>query len=392
MNRKTAISEELKNLSDRVINIRRHLHQFPELSQQENRTSSYIAEILEKEGVAVTKGIAGTGLVAALGQSGKTIAFRCDLDALPITEETGAAYASQCPGIMHACGHDVHTAIVAGTVLLLNKLKGELKGRIKFIFQPAEEALSGGAELVVREGVLDDVESIFGIHVDPGIPYGKFGLKDEAMMASVDFFDIVVKGQGGHGARPHETVDTVFVSSQVVQAVYRIQNLYFSSLENPTVLSVGRIQGGTAHNIIPPECAISGTFRTFDDSDRIKMRSLITKAAEQTCGLFGAECEIKITPNAPPVINDASLGRLIESVVEDVFGKAAIDHLKFPMTASEDFAYYREKCPIYFLRIGASSGPKTSYPLHHSKFDVDESIIANTVELMSHVLLRYFEK
>lgn len=392
MNRKTAISEELKNLRDRIINIRRHLHQFPELSHQENRTSSYIAEILEKEGVAVTKGVAETGLVAELGQPGKTIAFRCDLDALPITEETGAAYASKHPGIMHACGHDVHTAIVAGTVLLLNKLKGELKGRIKFIFQPAEEALSGGAELVVREGVLDDVESIFGIHVDPGIPCGKFGLKDEAMMASVDFFDIVVKGQGGHGARPHETVDTVFVASQVVQAVYRIQNLYFSSLENPTVLSVGRIQGGTAHNIIPPVCSISGTFRTFDDSDRIKMRSLITKAAEQTCGLFGADCEIKITPNAPPVINDASLGRLIESVVEDVFGKAAIDHLKFPMTASEDFAYYREKCPIYFLRIGASSGPKTSYPLHHSKFDVDESIIANTVELMCHVLLRYFEK
>jgi amidohydrolase len=208
----------------------------------------------------------------------------------------------------------------------------------------------------------------------------------------VDFYDVVVKGKGGHGARPHETVDTIFAAAQVVQAIYQVQNIFFSSLENPTVLSVGRIQGGTAHNIIPQTCTISGTFRTFADADRVKMRTLITKAAEETCRLYGADCDVQITPNAPPVINDASLGRLIESVVEDVFGKNAIEHLKFPMTASEDFAYYREKCPIYFLRIGVSSGPETSFPLHHSKFNIDENVICHTVELMSHVVLRYLEK
>ena len=394
MDRKSAILAELNTLRERVIEIRRHLHCFPELSHQENRTSAYIAGILEKDGIAVTRGIAKTGLIAELGNPafGKTIAFRCDLDALPVLEETGAAYASRHPGVMHACGHDAHTAIVAGTVLLLHKFQDDLKGRVKFIFQPAEEALSGGAELVVQEGVLDDVEAIFGIHVDPGIACGKFGLKDDAMMASVDFFDITVKGKGGHGARPHETVDTVFVATQVVQAVYRIQSLFFSSLESPTVLSVGRIQGGTAHNIIPQACSISGTFRTFDDADRIKMRARINQATEETCRMFGAECDIQITPNAPPVINNASLGRHVESAIHEVFGKTAIEHLKFPMTASEDFAYYREKCPIYFLRIGVSSGPETSYPLHNSKFNIDESVIANTVELMSHLLLRYFEK
>lgn len=393
MKRKSAVSVELRKIHDQIIDIRRHIHQFPELSHQEHGTSDFIAGILEKKGILVQKNIAKTGLLVELGNSsaGKKIAFRCDLDALPITEETGTHYASQCAGVMHACGHDVHTAIVTGTLLLLNNLKDELKGNIKFIFQPAEEALSGGAELVVSEGILDDVDAVFGIHVDPDLMMGKFGVKNDAMMASVDFVDVEIKGPGGHGARPHETVDTVFVATQVVSAIYQIQGRHFSILESPIVVSVCSFHGGRAHNIIPETCCFSGTFRTFAEKDRIRMRTLIESVTKEMCLMYGAECDIKITPNAPPVINDASLGRLVETAIGDVFGEDSIERLKYPMTASEDFAYYREKCPIYFLRIGVSSGPETSYPLHNSKFNIDERVIGSTVELMSHVLLRYFD-
>lgn len=393
INRKSVVAGEVERIEDLIIEIRRHIHRFPELSHNEHGTAAYIARILEKEGIVVQKGIAKTGLLVELGSStsSRKIAFRCDLDALPLAEETGAPYSSENAGVMHACGHDAHTAIVTGTLLVLNKMKSQLKGNIKFIFQPAEEALSGGAELVVKEGVVDDVEAVFGIHVDPSLKMGTFGIKDDAMMASVDFFDIEVKGSGGHGARPHDTTDTVFVATQVVNAIYQIQGRHFSSLENPTVISVCSIHGGTAHNIIPDTCHFSGTFRTFAEEDRIKLRTLIERVAKETCGMFGAECDIKITPNAPPVINDPALGRFIEATIRDVFGEASIEKLKYPMTASEDFAYYREKCPIYFLRIGVSATAENSYPLHHSKFDIDERAIGRTVELMSHVLLRYFD-
>ncbi len=393
MNLKNAVQEELKHIADRIIAVRRHIHKQPELSHEEIRTASYVAGLLENEGIRVTRGVAGTGLTAEIGDTsyGRKVAFRCDLDALPVTEDTGCEYASVHPGIMHACGHDAHTAVVVGTALLLNKLKTELKGCVKLIFQPAEEALSGGAELVVKEGVVDDVEAAFGIHVDPGLAAGKFGLKNDAMMASVDFFDVEIKGTGGHGARPHETSDTVLAAAQTVQAVYQIPPRYFSSLENPVVLSIGQISGGTAHNIIPDACTFAGTFRTFADEDRRRLRDLLTQTVKETARRFNAEGTVRITPNAPPVINDAALGKLIESAVTDLFGVEAVERLKFPMTASEDFAYYREKCPIYFLRIGVASDRTTSYPLHHSKFNIDEKAIPQTVELMSHVLIRYFE-
>ena len=393
MNRKSAVSSILDDLKDAIIEIRRHLHRFPELSHDENQTSAYIAGLLEREGIAVTKGIAKTGLLAEIGSrsSKRKIALRCDLDALPVTEETGVSYQSCNNGIMHACGHDVHTAIVTGTLLLLNKMKDQLNGNVKFIFQPAEEALSGGAELVVQEGIVDDVEAIFGVHVDPSLQFGMFGLKNDAMMASVDFFDIIIKGEGGHGAKPYETVDTVFVAAQAVNALYQIQGRHFSSLESPTVLSVCSFHGGAAHNIIPDICQFSGTFRTFAEDDRTKMRTLLENAVNNTCRIYGAECDIRITSNAPPLINDAALGHLVETTIHDLFGESSVERLKYPMTASEDFAYYKEKCPIYFIRIGVASGPETSYPLHNPKFNIDERAMNRTVELLSHLLMRYFD-
>jgi amidohydrolase len=379
---------------DQCIQIRRHIHAHPELSHNEYQTSEFVAKILEESGVTVTRGIAKTGLLAVIGSPNakRKIAFRCDLDALLVHEATGAPFASTREGTMHACGHDVHTAIVAATALVLNQLQDAINGQIKFIFQPAEEALYGGAELVVQEGLLDDVEAVLGIHVDPSLPVGKFGLKDGAMMASVDFFDITIRGQGGHGARPHDTADTLFVASQVMNALYHISGRYFSPLENPTVLSIGRISGGETHNVIPESCTFSGTFRAFDSEDRKKFRTLVETITHSLSAMYGAVAEIKITPNAPPVINDEELGHLIKETARHVFGDDSILMLKYPMMASEDFAYYRQKCPTYFLRLGSSSGEATSYPLHHPKFDADERVMESAVELMSQVLINYFHR
>jgi amidohydrolase len=390
---KSEIHSFVKNYHDQFIRIRRHIHTHPELSHHEFQTSQFIAQVLQEAGIPVTRGVAKTGLLATLGSDGakRKIAFRCDLDALQVAEETGLAYASQYAGIMHACGHDVHTTIVAGTALVLNHLKEKINGQIKFIFQPAEEALYGGAELVVEEGILNDVEAAFGIHVDPSLPVGKFGLKDGVMMASIDFFDVTIHGKGGHGARPHQSVDTVFVASQVMAALYQISGRFFGPLESPTVMSICQVQGGHTHNVIPESCMFAGTFRTFDVDDRRKFRERVERTAREICALYDAECEIKITPNAPPVINDQELGNRIEKTARHVFGEDSILHLKYPMMASEDFAYYREKCPIYFLRLGVASGESTSFPLHHPKFNVDESMIEGAVELMSNVLIDYLK-
>ncbi len=391
---KTEIRSLIKKYHDQCLSVRRHIHAHPELSHNELQTAEFVAHILEEAGITVTRGIAKTGLLAVIGNpaSKRKIVFRCDLDALQVTEETGAPYASKNPGIMHACGHDVHTAIVTATALVLNELKDKINGQVKFIFQPAEEALSGGAELVVQEGVVDDVEAAFGIHVDPSVPVGRFGLKDGAMMASVDFLDVTIVGKGGHGARPHETVDALFVASQVMNALYQISGRYFSPLENPTVLSICQFHGGHSHNVIPESCSFSATFRAFDADDRKKFRELVEGAVHHVCAMYGAAYEIKITPNAPPVINDEKLGAIIEKTAREVFGEDSILQLRYPMMASEDFAYYREKCPIYFLRLGASSGESTGYPLHHPKFNVDERVMESAVELMSHVLINYFER
>lgn len=387
---KTTIREQLERYGPELIGLRRHLHENPELSHDETQTAAHVTRVLEKAEMTVRQGIAKTGLLVEIGNgsSKKTIGIRCDMDALPIREETGQSYASRKAGVMHACGHDVHTAIVTGTALVLNRLKDQISGRIKFIFQPAEEALEGGADLVVKEGVVDDVQALFGIHVDPSIPYGKFGLKNGAMMASVDFIDLTIRGQGGHGARPHQTVDPVFVASQVLNSLYQINGRYFSPLENPTVLSFGEMKAGETYNVIAETCSIKGTFRTFDDADRKKYRFMIENIARKTAAMFGAECTVTITPNAPPVINDERLGSIVEGAVSEAFGRERILHLKYPMMASEDFAYYREKCPIYFLRLGTQSSEATAFPLHHPKFDVDERIIADSVELLCHVLLR----
>lgn len=387
------IRDWIKKRQNEWIALRRHLHSFPELSHQEFKTSQHVAEFLQREGIAVKTGAALTGLVTEItGRGQRKIGLRCDLDALQITEETNVPFASRHSGVMHACGHDVHTAIVAGTNVLLHALRDTLPGGVKCIYQPAEEADRGGAEIIIREGLVDDVEAMFGIHVDPSLPVGKFGVRNGAMMASIDFFEITVRGPGGHGARPHQTVDTLFVTSQVMNALYQMHSRRFSALEQPSVISICKINGGQQANVIPASCTFAGTFRTFDDAVRGQLRQLVEDTAKNICRTHGADCEVRITPNAPPVINDTRLGALVEETIADVFGQESIVHLEHPMTASEDFAYYREKCPIYFLRLGIASGEDTSYPLHSPKFNVDERVIGYAVEVLSHLMIRYFEK
>ncbi len=386
------IKKIVQTIEGEIIALRRQIHGHPELSHNENETASCVASRLEKEGYKITRGVAKTGFIAQIGESGKALAIRCDMDALPITEETGAAYESQNVGVMHACGHDAHTAIVTGVAIVLKNLSSRLNGRVKFIFQPAEEAHFGGADLVVKEGWINDVSAMVGLHVDPTIEAGKFGVKNGAMMASVDFFDITIFGKGGHGARPQDTIDPIAIAASCIQELYSIIGKSFSTLESPVVISVGKIQGGEAPNVIPETCSFSGTFRTFDESDRKKLRERVQTIVQGICHIQGATCSVEITANAPPVINDEKLGGFIENCIVKNFGEASLMRLKFPMTASEDFAYYREKCPIYFLRLGVSKDVRTSYGLHHPKFDIDEAVLARAVELLSYAALTFFDE
>ncbi len=390
---RTHIREWIRHHENEILDLRRSLHAEPELSHAEFHTSARIRDFLSRYDVPVHEQVAGTGLLAELGTTaGKAFALRGDLDALQVTEETSLPFASRVPGVMHACGHDVHATIIAATNAVLSAFRSDLRGRVKFIYQPAEEADEGGAERIVREGHLDDVAAIIGIHVDPALEVGRIGLKDGAMMASIDFFAVTIKGPGGHGARPHQTTDTVFVASQVLNGIYQLTGRYLSPLESPAVISVGSIRAGHQANVIPESCTLSGTMRALDDASRQKLRSLLEGVISHTCQMYGAEYTIDIKINAPPVINDHGLGRRVRQTAEQTFGTDSVVTLEFPMMASEDFAYYRQKCPAYFLRLGVQSGPDTSYPLHNPKFCVDERVIAVGVELLANLALDYFEK
>lgn len=390
---RTPIREWIRQHEGDILELRRSLHAEPELSHFEFRTAGRIRDFLNRYGIQVREKVAGSGLVAELGASKENaLALRGDLDALRIQEETGLPFASRISGLMHACGHDVHATIIAGTNAVLSAFQSDFHGRVKFIYQPAEEADEGGAERVVQEGHLDDVAAIVGIHVDPALEVGRIGLKNGAMMASIDFFTVTVKGPGGHGARPHQTVDTIFVASQVLNGLYQLTGRYLSPLESPAVISVGSIVAGHQANVIPESCTLSGTLRALDNVSRTRLRGLLESVVVHTCQMYGAEYSIDIKTNAPPVINDTNLGHLIRRTAERTFGQESVAILDFPMMASEDFAYYREKCPTYFLRLGVQSGPETSYPLHNPKFCVDEGVISVGVELLANLVLDYFEK
>jgi amidohydrolase len=374
-----------------VVAIRRHIHAHPELSYKEFQTAAYVANQLRALGLQPTEGIAQTGLsvlIEGKNPQKKVVALRADMDALPIHEANDVPYKSTVPGVMHACGHDVHTASLLGTAFILNQLKGEFEGSFKLIFQPGEEQNPGGASLMIKDGVLENPrpQAIFGQHVMPLIPVGKIGFREGMYMASADEIYLTVKGKGGHGAIPELLTDTVLVASHIIVALQQIVSRH-ANPKIPSVLSFGKVLAEGATNIIPNEVKIAGTFRTLNEQWRYEALDKITHLAKGIASSMGAECEVEISVGYPFLKNDPELTRRARQVAALYVGEENIVDLDLWMGA-EDFAYYSQQVDACFYRLGTRNEKRgiTSY-VHTPTFDIDEQALELGPGLMAWMAL-----
>lgn len=385
--------DKTKDYLPETIRIRRYLHQHPELSFEEKNTASFIEETLSSYGISSTR-IGNTGVVALIegtAGKGKIIALRADTDALPIKEAGDRVYKSLHDGVMHACGHDAHTASLISVARILTESTEHWKGQVKIIFQPAEEKFPGGASILIKEGVLKNPspEIIIGQHVAPELERGKLGFKSGPFMASADEIYITVQGKSGHGAMPHTTRDTILIASHIIVALQQIVSRNNNPL-TPSVLTMGKIQStGGATNIIPGEVKMEGTFRTFDESWRKEAKQLIRKLCEGIAESMGGHVEIDIKDGYPVVLNDENLiGKLKEYAIA-MFGADTVVDLPMRTTA-EDFGYYSHVLPAAFYRIGtARPGHMGEKKIHTPDFDIDEEALVTSVAFMSYVAVKY---
>jgi amidohydrolase len=385
----SAIRSAANDLNSWLIEVRRHLHAHPELSFEEKETAAFIAGHLREMGITFKENIGGYGIVAEIGKEGKCIALRGDMDALPILEANEIDYASKNKGVMHACGHDVHTACMLGAARILKENEHKLKGRVRILFQPAEERIPGGASLMIADGVLKnpDVEFIFGQHVFPDMEVGNVGFKGGKYMASADEIHLKIHGKGGHAALPHKGVDTILVASNVVVALQQMVSRR-AKPDMPTVVSIGKFIANGATNIIPDTVHIEGTIRTFDEKWRAELHGHIEKLVNGMCESMGATAELEIRKGYPFLENDESLTAWAKGIAEELLGVEKVHDLPLRMTA-EDFAYFAQEIPACFYRLGTSNAVKNiDAPLHTSRFNVDESSLQIGVSLMTALAFR----
>ena len=391
LKRKMSLLQNIKTLSEKysqeVVELRRHLHQNPELSYQEFNTVKFVAKQLRSFGIEPTEGIAGTGLIAEVkgrNPEKKSIALRADMDALPILEANNVSYKSQNPGVMHACGHDVHTSSLLGTAKILNELKNEFEGTIRFLFQPGEEKNPGGASYMIRDGALENPRptNIIGQHVFSLLPVGKIGFREGMYMASCDEIYLKVIGKGGHGAAPELAVDPIVIASHIIIALQQIISRN-ASPKQPTVLTFGNIIGKGATNIIPDEVNIAGTFRAMNETWRASALEKIKKMAESLAEGMGGRCEVDISHGYPYLENNPELTRRIKAAAADYVGQENVVDIDITLGA-EDFSYYSQVIPASFYRLGTRNEAKgiTSY-VHTPTFDIDEEALKISPGLMA---------
>lgn len=365
---------------DLLIRVRRELHQIPEPAYTEEKTSARVAHYLHEEGLEVSTGVAKHGVVGLLktGRPGPTLMIRAEMDALPITEQTGLPFTSTHDGAMHACGHDAHMAMVIGAARVLNRVKDQLTGSIKFIFQPAEEG-PGGAKPMIEQGVMDNpkVDYALGCHLWPGIPEGMLGVKTGPIMAAMDRFDIKVIGSQGHGAMPHQCVDALEVGTQVVNALQRIVSRHMDPLK-PAVVTIGSFHAGNTFNVIPAEAEMCGTTRTFDFDVWDSWEKRIRKILKGVCDSMGATFELAYVKGYPPTINDPFIAEVVRRCAEQSIGKDNVVE-PMPTMGGEDMAFYLQKAKgcFFFLGVGRPGGA----PLHNAKFDFKEELMTLGVEI-----------
>jgi len=387
--------EKIKTLSaefaPEIIDIRRHLHANPELSEKEFKTADFICATLDSYGIPYTRGVGGNGIVAkieGLQPQTTTLALRADMDALPINELNACDYKSQNPGVMHACGHDVHMASLLGASKILNELRNEFEGTIRLIFQPSEEKFPGGALAMINDGVLKNPvpERIIGQHVLPTLEAGKVGFKPGRYMASTDEIYLTVKGRGGHAATPELNTDTVLMASHIIVALQQVVSR-MAPPGIPTVLSFGRFIADGRTNIIPLEVKIDGTFRTFDETWRAKAHEKITKLASGIAESMGGSCEVFIDHGYPFLVNDDQATAQAKALAQQYLGAENVVDLDQRMTA-EDFAYYSHIIPACFYRLGVKDPSwETIRNLHTPEFDADERSLETGMGLMAWLAL-----
>ena len=380
------IRQKAAQYHQEFISVRHHLHAHPELSYQEFETSRFIQEQLTALGipfkVMATTGV--VGLIEGKNPSKRIVALRADIDALPIKEENDVPYKSTNEGVMHACGHDVHTTCLLGAAKILNELKDEWEGTVKLIFQPGEEKNPGGASLLIKEGVLENPkpQSIFGLHVHPQLETGRLSFRGGQVMASADEIYITIKGKGGHAAAPHATVDTILVASHLVVSLQQIISRNNNPL-SPSVLSITSFQGGYTTNVIPSEVKLMGTFRALDETWRFKAHELIRKQAEAIVTGMGAELQLHIDVGYPSVFNNEELNARARTLGESYLGADNVETTEMRMGA-EDFGYYTEKIPGCFFRLGTGNKEKgISAGVHTPVFNIDEGGIAIGMGMMA---------
>ena len=399
--------QQAREIEGKVIEWRRHFHQYPELSNREVKTAAIVADHLKKLGIEVQTGVAKTGVVGLLktGKPGPVIALRADMDALPVTERNSLPYASkekaifndQETGVMHACGHDTHVAILMGVAEILSKNKSVLKGTVKFIFQPAEEGPpageEGGAGLMVREGVLENpkVDVIFGMHIQSISPLGRITYRPAGMMAASDWFTIKVKGKQSHGAAPWMGVDPIAISAQIINGLQTIVSRQTELTKEAAVISVGRINAGIRENIIPEEAVMAGTIRTLDNDMRTKIHEKIKLTATKIAESGGATAEVTIENKTPVTYNDPALTAKAIGSLEKAAGKENVMLIN-AVTGAEDFAFFQQKVPGFFFFVGAmmpNQDPNV-VPSHHTPdFMIDELGMLTGLKAMLNVTLDY---
>jgi hippurate hydrolase len=374
------------------ISIREHIHANPELSFQEFNTSAFIQSKLKEYGITNVKTFANTGLVAIIEgnlPTSRVIALRGDMDALPILEKNEISYKSKHEGIMHACGHDVHTTCLLGAAKILNELKDSFEGTIKLIFQPGEEKHPGGASIMIAEGVLENPKpnAIFALHVYPHLPFGQLGFREGQYMASADEIYIKVKGKGGHAALPHQTIDPIAISANLIVSLQQIISRNNNPL-NPSVLSFGKIQGGHVGNVIPNEVNIEGTLRCMDEVWRKKAHELITKHTIALCQAMGGDAEVNIPMGYPFLMNDVATTKQARQITTSALGAENIVELDRRM-AAEDFSFYTHHVPGCFFRLGTSYKGEFEFPVHNERFNIHQPAIGVGIRALCEIAINF---
>ena len=384
------LKAEVKAAQQELLAIRRHLHAHPELSGNEHQTAALVAGELRKLGWRVQEGVGRTGVLAELGPSGgPVVALRVDMDALPVEERTGLPYASLNQGLMHACGHDIHTTVGLGVARILAPLAEQLGGTVRLLFQPAEETAQGAAWMVA-DGAMQGVDALFGVHVFPSLSVGTIGVRSGSLTAAAGELEVEVLGEGGHGARPHQSTDAIWIAARVVSGLQEAISRRLDAL-HPVVVSFGRIEGGKAFNVIADHVRLLGTVRCLDLELHAQLPGWIEETVQAICKGYGGEARVRYRCISPPVHNDPELTQLLADEAVELLGRSQVEWLEQPSLGAEDFAELQRDTPSTMFRLGVA-GPKGCTPLHSNTFAADEAAVGVGVEVLSASLLRWLER